>query len=172
MIPQYQFNLSNVDPTLMDIYSDPNYVDNIDKQIEKMQMLKQNIQNNVQNPVNVPTKQTHPTVNYIWDDIDREVGALTNSQKEVLFGDKEYAENEYRLQSLVQAELINLVKGKIQQTKEGKELLDKQLSLVKDKKKEIVANSDKEVEVFKKFQIAAQANPNLTYKEFCENINK
>lgn len=25
---------------------------------------------------------------------------------------------------------------------------------------------------FEKFQIAAKANPNLTYKEFCESINK
>lgn len=170
-MPQYQFNLGNVDPTLADLYS-PSYVDNIDKQIEYMQTLKQNLQNNIQNPVNVQAKHSHPTVNYVWDDIDREISALTNSQKEFLFKDEEYAENEYKLQSLVQAELINLVKGKIQQTKEGKELLDKQLSLVKSKKKEIIANSDKEVETFKKFQIAAQANPNLTYKEFCENINK
>lgn len=35
-----------------------------------------------------------------------------------------------------------------------------------------VEKEDKcELETFKKFQIAAQANPNLTYKEFCENIN-
>lgn len=33
------------------------------------------------------------------------------------------------------------------------------------------AESNRELETFKKFQIAAQANPNLTYKEFCENIN-
>lgn len=34
-----------------------------------------------------------------------------------------------------------------------------------------IAESNRELETFKKFQIAAQANPNLTYKEFCENIN-
>lgn len=44
----------------------------------------------------------------------------------------------------------------------------RQLQLMKDK---IIAESNRELETFKKFQIAAQANPNLTYKEFCENIN-
>ena len=38
-------------------------------------------------------------------------------------------------------------------------------------KDKIIAESNRELETFKKFQIAAQANPNLTYKEFCENIN-
>lgn len=36
---------------------------------------------------------------------------------------------------------------------------------------ESTVKKEGELETFKKFQIAAQANPNLTYKEFCENIN-
>lgn len=43
--------------------------------------------------------------------------------------------------------------------------------LIKTNKDKIIAESNRELETFKKFQIAAQANPNLTYKEFCENIN-
>lgn len=35
----------------------------------------------------------------------------------------------------------------------------------------LINRENRELETFKKFQIAAQANPNLTYKEFCENIN-
>ena len=30
---------------------------------------------------------------------------------------------------------------------------------------------NRELELFKKFQIAAQANPKLTYVEFCKTIN-
>lgn len=40
------------------------------------------------------------------------------------------------------------------------------------RKNAIIAESNKKLELFKKFQIAASANPNLTYKEFCESINK
>lgn len=50
-------------------------------------------------------------------------------------------------------------------------LLTQQLNLIKTNKDKIIAESNRELETFKKFQIAAQANPNLTYKEFCENIN-
>ena len=53
----------------------------------------------------------------------------------------------------------------------GNELLTQQLNLIKTNKDKIIAESNRELETFKKFQIAAQANPNLTYKEFCENIN-
>lgn len=45
------------------------------------------------------------------------------------------------------------------------------INLIKTNKDKIIAESNRELETFKKFQIAAQANPNLTYKEFCENIN-
>ena len=31
--------------------------------------------------------------------------------------------------------------------------------------------ANRELELFKKFQIAAQANPKLTYDEFCKTIN-
>lgn len=34
----------------------------------------------------------------------------------------------------------------------------------------LVQEANKELELFKKFQIAAQANPKLTYVDFCNNI--
>lgn len=34
----------------------------------------------------------------------------------------------------------------------------------------IIEEANKELELFKKFQIAAQANPKLTYVDFCNNI--
>ena len=34
-----------------------------------------------------------------------------------------------------------------------------------------IEEANRELELFKKFQIAAQANPKLTYVEFCKTIN-
>lgn len=68
--------------------------------------------------------------------------------------------------------LINSVKGVIEQSQVGKDLLTQQLNYVKSSKNAIIAESNKKLELFKKFQIAASANPNLTYKEFYESINK
>lgn len=52
----------------------------------------------------------------------------------------------------------------------GKELLEKQLNNIRAKKDSIIEEANKELELFKKFQIAAQANPKLTYIDFCNNI--
>lgn len=73
---------------------------------------------------------------------------------------------------LIQQELINLVKGKVQNTKEGKELLENQLKLVKDKKNAIVEKANNEAELFKKFQIASRSNPQLTYAEFIKSLKE
>lgn len=72
---------------------------------------------------------------------------------------------------LVQEALVNSVKNVIENSEIGNKLLTQQLNLIKTNKDKIIAESNRELETFKKFQIAAQANPNLTYKEFCENIN-
>lgn len=52
----------------------------------------------------------------------------------------------------------------------NKELLEKQLNNIRAKKDGIIEEANKELELFKKFQIAAQANPKLTYVDFCNNI--
>lgn len=66
---------------------------------------------------------------------------------------------------------IGAGKGKVANTPRGKELLDKQLKNIKEKKNKIIEEANKEAELFKKFQIATQANPNLTYAEFIKTVN-
>lgn len=72
---------------------------------------------------------------------------------------------------LIQEELINSVKDKVANSPCGKELLEKQLNNIRTKKDSIIEEANRELELFKKFQIAAQANPKLTYVEFCKTIN-
>lgn len=82
-----------------------------------------------------------------------------------------YISIDTQLKILVQEALVNSVKNVIENSEIGNKLLTQQLNLIKTNKDKIIAESNRELETFKKFQIAAQANPNLTYKEFCENIN-
>lgn len=106
----------------------------------------------------------------IWEDIDKEIASLTDEQKSLLFEDKDYIACDSSLQSLVQKALIDSVKDKVANSEEGKKLLEKQLLNIRDKKKEIINQTNKEMEIFKKFQIAVQANPNLTYNEFINSV--
>ena len=106
----------------------------------------------------------------IWEEIDKEIASLTDEQKSILAKDEDYIAFDSALQSLVQSYLIDSVKEKVANSKEGKELLEKQLLYIKDKKRDIVKQSNKEMELFKRFQIAVQTNPNLTYSEFINSI--
>jgi hypothetical protein len=107
----------------------------------------------------------------VKDEIDKEVSSLNNDQQAILAKDEVYNKLSGELQMLIQEELINSVKDKVANSPRGKELLEKQLNNIRTKKDSIIEEANRGLELFKKFQIAAQANPKLTYVEFCKTIN-
>jgi hypothetical protein len=102
----------------------------------------------------------------IWDDIDTEINPMTDEQKNRLFQDQEYAETYNELQNLVQTELLNLVKARIESTDRGKDLLSRQLRIIKSIKGKIINDTNREMEMFMKFKEFSKQNPNITYEEF------
>lgn len=141
-----------------------NSIPNIDEQIQFLEKQRQMIEaaQNQRVPSHTPKK-------LIWDEIDSEVSPLTDEQKSMLFQNEEYAEVYNRLQVMVQSELLNLVKGRIESTEEGKELLTTQLKLVKKLKTSIVDSTNREMEIFKRFKEFSKQNPNATYEDFIKS---
>lgn len=173
MIPVNQFILGSSDPLL---YPSEKMTNSIDEQIAFLQSQKQAINeayrrntiaaaNNgvVQNQQVVPQQ---PVKQGIWDAIDAEIAPLTQEQQNMLLTNQDYVTNYNALQSMVQAEVLNLVRGKIEASEEGKHLLEEQLKLVKLLKSKIVEVTNKEMELFKAFKEASKTNPTLTYEEF------
>lgn len=74
------------------------------------------------------------------------------------------------LQSMVQAEVLNLVRANIENSPEGKALLDNQLKLVKNLKTSIIEMSQREMQLFNAFKEASAKNPSLTYDEFIKTM--
>lgn len=138
-----------------------NSIPNLDEQIQFLEKQKQIIEAAQQQRMQPPQPKK-----LIWDEIDSEVSPLTNEQKAMLFQNEEYADIYNRLQIMVQSELLNLVKGRIESTEEGKELLNSQLKLVKRLKSSIVDSTNREMEMFKRFREFSKQNPNITYDEF------
>lgn len=162
MYPQYQFNLGQQDPILAkrDI---PDYYNSINNQIDYLEQLRNDIQ---QRPIQIPRKEND------WDLINKEIDGLNDDQKKLLFEDNKYKEFDGNLQAIIQKELIELVKDKIASSSTGKQLLSDMLNYVKSVKPNIIAESNKDLELFKKFQIAVSVNPDLTYTEFIKSLNK
>lgn len=173
MIPVNQFILGGGDPLLL---PSEKMTNSIDEQIAFLQSQKQAINeayrrnavaaanNGVVQNQQVISQQ--PVNQGIWDAIDAEIAPLTQEQQNMLLTNQDYVTNYNALQSMVQAEVLNLVRGKIEASEEGKHLLEEQLKLVKLLKSKIVEVTNKEMELFKAFKEASKTNPTLTYEEF------
>lgn len=169
--PQYQVNLG-YDPLLAGVASPVDYITQLDNQIQQLTAAKSQIQYQLGNPNQnmQPAQPVQPQQVNLWDEIDKEVCSLNNDQQAILAKDNVYNNVSAELQMLIQQELINSVRDKVANSPRGKELLEKQLNNIRAKKDGIIEEANKELELFKKFQIAAQANPKLTYVDFCNNI--
>ena len=135
-------------------------LDDIDIQIQNME----NYRNKLQQLKALQVQQN--PVKLIWDDIDAEIRPMSEEQKKRMFDDAEYVEVYSKLNEMVQTEILNLVKGRIESTVDGKDLLSRQLKIVKRLKSDIINETNREMEMFKKFKEFSKVNPGITYEEF------
>ena len=143
-----------------------NSLDDIDTQIQKMEAYRQKLKQ-----LKESQGQSSQSKHMIWEDIDAEISPMSDEQKSRLLQDTDYVDTYNELQSMVQAELLNLVKGKIESTEAGRELLNKQLKIVKRLKIKIIDDTNREMELFKKFKEYSKNHPNASYSEFIkENV--
>ena len=139
-----------------------NSMDDIDTQIQKMEAYRQRL-NQLKNAQQAQSVQKN---HLIWDEIDAEISPMSDDQKNRPVQDSEYVDTYNELQSIVQSELLNLVKSRIENTDRGKELLSKQLKIVKKLKVKIIDDTNKEMELFKKFKEYSREHPDTSYEEF------
>lgn len=140
-----------------------NNLDDLDMQIQKMETYRQKLKQ-------LKECQQQPQISQqkalIWDEIDAEIIPMSDEQKNRLLQNSDYIEIYNELQSIVQSELLNLVKYKIESTEKGKELLNRQLKIVKKLKTKIIEDTNKEMELFKKFKEYSKNHPDTSYEEF------
>lgn len=137
---------------------------NVEEQLRQLEVRKQALESMKQ-------LNSQPTSSFIWDTIDNEVKVLSQEQINKLFENEEYSLIYSKIQQLVNNEIINLVKARIENTQEGKQLLQEQLNLVRKMKPKILEDSNREVELFRRFREFSKTNPDVTYDEFIKNIN-
>lgn len=139
----------------------------LDEQLQMIERYKQNLEVAKQLKQQTQVVQQPIAVQkLIWDDIDAEIEPMTNEQKSKLLQDEDYVETYTKIQSMVNSEILNLVKGRIENTPEGKELLSHQLKIVKRLKNKIIDETNREMEVFRKFREFSKQHPEVTYEEF------
>lgn len=145
--------------------SDPmmSSLEDLDMQIQRMEAYRNKIRQ-LQN-----TNKSQVPAKLIWDEVDAEVNPMTDEQKARLFQNEDYCSNYNEIQGLVQMEILNLVKGRIESTERGRELLNNQLKIVKKLKTKIIDDTNKEMEMFMRFKEFSKSNPTVTYEEFIKS---
>ena len=137
---------------------------NIEEQLRQLELRRQSLESMRQlNPQAIP--QT-----VIWNEIDAEIKVLSPAQIQKLFENEDYVKIYSRIQELVNAEILNLVKAKIESSAEGNQLLKEQLQILKTLKVKIMEDTDREVTLFKQFKEFSKTNPSVTYDEFLKAI--
>ena len=139
-----------------------NNLDDIDTQIQRMEAYRQRLKQ-IKESQQIQNSQPQ---RLIWDEIDSEITPMSSEQKNRLLQDQDYTSIYTELQSMVQSELLNLVKAKIEGSERGKELLQKQLKIVRKLKTKIIEDTDREMEMFKRFKEYSKEHPNTSYDEF------
>jgi hypothetical protein len=168
MVPVNQVILGGGDPLL----GSSVIGNSIEEQLQLLDRYRQNLEaaKQLKQAVQVPQSiQPIQSQKLIWDDIDSEIEPMTEEQKGRLFNDEDYVDTYNRIQVMVNTEILNLVKAKIESTSEGKELLSKQLKIVRKLKSKIISETNKEMELFKKFKEFSKQNPEVTYEEFVKS---
>ena len=139
-----------------------NNLDDIDTQIQRMETYRQRLKQ-IKESQQIQNSQPQ---RLIWDEIDSEITPMSSEQKNRLLQDQDYTSIYTELQSMVQSELLNLVKAKIEGSERGKDLLQKQLKIVRKLKTKIIEDTDREMEMFKRFKEYSKEHPNTSYDEF------
>lgn len=141
----------------------------LDEQLQLLEKYKQNLEAAKQMKQQAQAVQQVIPQKLIWDDIDTEIEPMTDEQKSRLLQDEDYMETYTKIQSMVNAEILNLVKGRIESTPEGKELLSHQLKTVRRLKGKIIDETNREMEMFRKFREFSKQHPEVTYEEFIKS---
>ena len=117
-------------------------------------------------------KDNNIVTSSIWETINNEIGQLTPSQKARLMDNKDYMSVYNEINNIVQCELLSLVKCKIESSAKGKELLNRQLSILKSIKNDIINEDNNELAMFKKFKEYSKEHPDASYNDFIKEDNK
>lgn len=132
-----------------------------------MQMLEQQRQNLVgmQSMSQQPQTQQRQSNTPIWDEIDSLTAKMTEKEFAVMASSEEFQDSAKVINELVQAAQLSQLRPVVEQTQEGKDALERHLTLVKRLKKSAEAEFNKELEDFKEYTEKYSDMPYAEYQK-------
>lgn len=130
---------------------------------QAMRFLKQQKQNLVQMQGASPQQAQSVSRTPIWDEIDSLTAKMTEKEFAVMSASDEFKESAIAINELVQATQLAQLRPIIESSQQGKDALEKHLTLIKRLKKSAEAEVNKEMEDFKEY---TEKYSDLPYAEY------
>lgn len=106
-----------------------------------------------------PQQSKTPT----WDEIDKIMDSLTDTQKNYLNQNQDFVESYQDVANILQREELRIIRPLVEQTKDGKEALDKHLSLIKKLKKNAMQAEEEKTALWNEYMTNYS---DMTFKDF------
>ena len=104
----------------------------------------------------------------VWDEIDRITSSLTDKEFDYLQNNQEFQESSMIIQQILQREYMRIMRPIVEQTKDGKDALDKHLTLLKRIQKTAKEEANKKEALMNEYIMQYS---HLTWQEFIDMKN-
>ena len=143
----------------------------LEDELAKLNLIQQQLDQKKLEIENAKVNMTQPQQSKtpVWDEIDKIIGEMSDSEIEFVNSNQEFANSNQVVMSILQREQLRLMRPLVEGTKDGKEALENHLALVKKLKKEAANESDKTMNLFKEY---TEKYSDMPYSEFLKMKRK
>lgn len=161
MSDKFNINIGGIDPLLG---GSPEFASHLRELEAKQRMLEEHKKQASQLYSQMePGIQAQGSQTPIWDEVDTITGNMSESEFAEMQNNPEYQASLRDLMSFVGAMQLQAIRPMVEQSKEGKAILEQHLATVKVIRKSASAKVDKQLTLFKEY---TEKYSNMTYDEF------
>ena len=156
--------IGNSDPLLGNQNNVSKEIETYDQQIQetinRLQAQRQHVVNQQQQRSIQPQSE-----NPVWDEIDKFVNEMSDTEVEILNNNPEYQEAQNKVSAIISRENMRLLRPMVERSKDGKDALDNLLVIAKKIKKSALEEANKNAVLMNEY---ITNYSHLTWQEFID----
>lgn len=150
----------NSDPLLGSTNYDAQY-----QEIERMQQVLENKKRMMQQAKEQMSQapDSNQSRTPVWDEIESIISNMTDKEFEIVTNNEEFIESQNIVMSILQSKYMQMMRPVVENSQEGKDALEKHLTLVKRLRKSAASEVDKEISDFQEYK---EKYSDMPYSEY------
>lgn len=133
-------------------------LERVGQMIEQRKQALQQIKAQMEQP-----QQAQQSPTPVWDEIDSITQGLSDKEFELISGNDEFVESQNAVMQILQAKYMRMMRPMVEGCQEGKDVLERHLTLLKRLRKSASSEVDKEINDFQEYK---EKYPDIPYTEY------